>query len=295
MDGRPVNLLSLLRSVTETLRKAGVPSPAVDAEMLIAHVLEIPRSDIHLEPGRQLSPSEQGLVEDLAHRRRMRVPLQYLTGESEFMSLTFEAPEGVFIPRPETETLVEALIERIEERSRPPGVMLDLGTGSGVIAVSLAAHLKSGLVVGSDVSRLAVEIAGRNAILNGVDRLTQFVAGEGLGPFRTAAGGVRHAGFDVVACNPPYVSSAEIDNLEPEVRDHEPRIALDGGSNGLEFIESILPRIPSIIVKGGIVGFEIGETQAGPVREVFLGVGLGGVEVVNDLNGKARVVIGRGA
>jgi release factor glutamine methyltransferase len=295
VEARRVNLSSLLMSVRGTLEKAGVPSPAVDAEILISHALDIPRSHIHLEPGRHLSASEKNLIEDLARRRAMRIPLQYVIGESEFMSLTFKVPKGVFIPRPETEILVEALIERAEGRSRPPGMMLDLGTGSGVIAVSLAVHFNAGLVVGSDVSRLAVEIAGQNAILNGVARLTQFVVGDGLSPFGTAAGGERHARFDVVACNPPYVSSAEIDDLEPEVRDHEPRIALDGGANGLEFIESILPRIPSIIVRGGIAGIEIGETQAGPVTEIFRSAGLRGIEVVEDLNGKARVVIGRGA
>jgi release factor glutamine methyltransferase len=295
VGGRRVNLSSLLRLVKESLESAGVPSPSVDAEILISHALKIPRSSIYLEPGMDLSPSDQSLVEDLARERGMRVPLQYVMGECEFMSLTFKVTKGVFIPRPETEVLVEALLERIEGRSGRPGTILDLGTGSGVIAVSLAAHFGAGLVIGSDISPLAVEIAGQNAILNGVDDRTRFVLGDGLDCFRAVRGGQGEGRFDVVACNPPYVGSGEIDMLEPEVRDHEPRVALDGGVSGLEFIEDILPRIPSILVRGGIVGLEIGETQAGRVTDILRGAGFKRIEVIEDLNGKARVVVGRGA
>ena len=263
--------------------------------MILSHVLRIPRNRLHLEPHREITHYEERVVDGHVQRRVMRVPLQYTTGECGFMSLTLKVRPGVFIPRPETEVLVEALMERIEAASRRPGMVLALGTGSGAIGLSLAAHFRAGLVVATDISQLAVEIARGNAIMNSVDHLARFVVGDGLG-FLRAAPGVAGAGeFDVVACNPPYVRSAEIEELEPEVRDYEPRVALDGGPSGLDFIEGILPGIPSILVRGGIAGVEIGETQAEQVTAIFRRTGFQNIEVIEDLNGKDRVVIGRRA
>ena len=183
-----MNLSSLLRSVRKSLEAAGVPSPGVDAELLLSHGLRISRSEIYLEPARELSPAEESLVVDLARERAKRVPLQYVTGECEFMSLTFKMKEGVFIPRPETEVLVEAMIERIEADSLKSHAMLDLCTGSGAIAVSLACHFKAGLVLASDISPLAVEIARENAILNGVNEIMRFAVSDGLSAFGSVAG-----------------------------------------------------------------------------------------------------------
>ncbi len=290
-----MNLSSLLRSVRKSLEAAGVPSPGVDADLLVSHGLKIPRSGLYLDPARELSPAEESLVMDLARERAKRLPLQYVTGECEFMSLTFKMKEGVFIPRPETEVLVDAMTERIEADSLKSHVMLDLCTGSGAIAVSLACHFKTGLVVASDISPLAVEIARENAILNGVNDIMRFVVGDGVGSLGSITRSDCEHGFDAITCNPPYVGSAEIDELDPEIRDHEPRIALDGGDTGLEFIESMLPRIASILTGRGIVGFEIGETQAVPVEAMFKNAGFEMTEVVKDLNGKDRVIIGRRA
>jgi len=294
-DDQRLNLSSLLRSVRKSLDVAGVPSPGVDAELLLSHGLKISRSDIYLEPARELSPAEESLVLDLARERAKRVPLQYVTGECEFMSLTFKVKEGVFIPRPETEVLVDAMIERIEADSLKSHAMLDLCTGSGAIAVSLACHFKAGLIVASDISPLAVEIARENAILNGVNDIMRFVVSDEVASIGSIVRSDREDGFDAITCNPPYVGSAGIEELELEIRDHEPRIALDGGDTGLEFIESMLPRIASILTGRGIAGFEIGETQAGPVEAMFKNAGIERTEVVKDLNGKDRVVIGRRA
>jgi release factor glutamine methyltransferase len=292
-DDQRLNLSSLLRSVKQSLEVAGVPSPGVDAEILLSHVLKIPRSGIHLEPARELSRAEETSVLSLARRRAKRIPLQYVTGECEFMSRTFKLKEGVFIPRPETEVLVDGMTERIEADSPQPHLILDLGTGSGAIAVSLACHFETGRVIASDISPLAVEIARENAILNGVNDIMRFVVSDGLDSFGAFPRMDREGGFDAIACNPPYVGCAEIEQLEPEIRDHEPRIALDGGDSGLVFIESMLPRIASILTRHGIAGFEIGETQAGPVEGIFKGAGFERIEVIKDLNGKDRVVIGR--
>lgn len=288
-----MNLSSLLASVKASLENAAVPSPRVDAEIIVSHALGIPRARIYVDADRPVTASEESSVLELARERAKRVPLQYVTGECGFMSLTFKVARGVFIPRPETETLVESLIRQVGAMPKSPRRMLDIGTGCGVIAISLAKYLDPALVVGTDISYLAVDIAKENAILNGVQDVTRFVVSDGLRPIRRESGTGDAGLFDVIACNPPYVASAEIDGLEPEVRGHEPRMALDGGANGFRFIEGILPLAASILADGGLIGFEIGQTQSGFVTNLFRQAGLQDVEVSKDLSGRDRVVTGR--
>jgi release factor glutamine methyltransferase len=288
-----VNLSSLVGVVRESLEKAGIPSPVVDAESIVSHVLGIPRSHIYLEPERPVGWQDESRILVMAGERGRRVPLQYIIGECEFMSLPFKVRRGVFIPRPETEVLVEALAGRAAEMDRGSIKILDLGAGSGVIGVSLAALLKPDIVVATDISMLAMKTAVENAILNGVQDTVQFVVGDGLSFVKGLATLGKAQGFDLVACNPPYVPSGEIAGLEPEVRDHDPRPALDGGAGGLEFIERIVPELPSIMNEGGIVGFEMGASQADMVRAVFERSGIGSLEILQDLSGRDRVITGR--
>jgi release factor glutamine methyltransferase len=284
-----LNITSLLLDLRRTLASAGVPSPEVDAEQLIGHALGMRRSEIYLSGGRrEVTPDERAAVMDLASRRARRVPLQYLLGECEFMSMPFKIKEGVFIPRPETEVLVEVILERCRDRQRPVRRVLDLGTGCGVVGISLARYLSPDFVLSTDVSFNALEIARANAILNRVDTVTRFVMGDGLNPLR----GIPAVGFDVVACNPPYVESDEIRGLQPEVRDHEPRAALDGGPDGLRFIAGMLPGLTSILSVGGLAAVEIGAGQGRRVRGLFRKAGLERVAVAKDLAGLDRVVAG---
>ncbi|MFZ1948069.1 MAG: methyltransferase, partial [bacterium] len=166
--------------------------------------------------------------------------------------------------------------------------VLDLATGSGAIAVSLARYLAPEIVVATDVSEAAAALARDNASLNGVADVVAVVVAEGLAAFRDA--GTR-SGFDVVVCNPPYVATGEIEGLQPEVRDYEPRVALDGGASGLDFFAGVLPDLPSILRGPGVVAFEIGAAQAAEVSAIFSGAGLGPVEVVRDLAGRDRIVL----
>jgi release factor glutamine methyltransferase len=284
-----VTLSSLLAAVRQTLRSYGVINPDVEAETIIAHVLGLKRTEIYLEPGRQVDPGDHVRILEIVGERERRFPLQYLLGEVEFMGLPLRMRQGVFIPRPETEILVETLIARAAGAGAVRNI-LDVGTGSGAIAVALAKYLKPQMVVALDVSREAAELTQTNARLNGVARVVAPVVGDGLAPIRSA--GEARAVFDLVVTNPPYVETAEIDRLQPEVRDYEPRLALDGGADGLAFIAGVLPGIPSILRKGSIVAFEIGATQAEAVSGLFGRAGLREIEVVRDLAGRDRIILG---
>jgi release factor glutamine methyltransferase len=292
VDGKAVKLSSLVASVKDLLRNAGISAADVESDWIVSHVLGMPRSGLYLDPARDVSAGEEVLVRELAGRRSRREPLQYVLGRCEFMALPFAIPRGVFIPRPETEVLVEAIIERAQSMDEPVVRILDLGTGSGIVAVTLARLLNADFIVASDISQAAVEIARENAILNAVSDRVRVVAAEGLG-FLSKEVDSGGPGFDLVACNPPYVETGQIAKLEPEVRDHDPRIAIDGGQDGFRFIEGILPEVPSIVREGGLVAFEIGATQAERARQIFGRSGMSRVEVLKDLSGRDRVIIGR--
>ncbi len=292
-----MSLASLIRSLEEVFRGSGVPSPRVDAEILAAHVLGLSRTDVHLGGGMEVSRADEERIRALARRRAARYPLQYLTGECEFHSLAFLVREGVFIPRPETEVLVEAVACRLEAGGRRPRNLLEIGTGTGVICISPARALgwnAAGTggprVVATDISFEAVETAALNAAKHGVENLMQFAVGDGIGFLKGVGGG---EGFDVFVCNPPYVAASEIAGLQPEVRDHEPRAALDGGKDGLEFMRRIIPALPSILAGGALAAFETAPDQAGAVTRLLREAGALETEVVRDLSGRDRVTIAR--
>jgi release factor glutamine methyltransferase len=302
-----VNIASLVARVREVLVEAGVPSPEVDAEILVGLALGLTRSQVHLNAGDEVSGAQEERALELARKRCCRIPLQHLAGEVEFWSRRFKVRPGVFIPRPETETLVRAVAGMVmgEEggagAGRVPGVettsrevplrILDLCTGTGVVGVTLASLSQRTHVIATDISFEAVELARENAIMNGVASRMDFIVGDGLS-FLEAAGGWDPR-FDVIVFNPPYVESGAIDQLEPEVRDHDPRAALDGGPDGLRFIEGILPGAASSLKEGGLLAFEIGETQGEGARQLVKAAALEFKEVVKDLAGKDRIVIGR--
>jgi release factor glutamine methyltransferase len=284
-----VKVASLVAKIREMLSEAGVPSPEVDAEILVGLATGWTRTRLHLNAQDQVSEGRLQRAFELARQRSKRIPLQHLTGEVEFFSLPFKVRPGVFIPRPETEGLV-MMITAITFRSRPIRV-LDICTGSGVIGVTIAHRLKNASVVATDISYEAVELARENAIMNGVASRMDFIVGDGLDFLSREGEGAPL--FEVITCNPPYVESGAIDGLEPEVRDHDPRIALDGGPDGLEFIEGILPRAASLLTwQIGILGFEIGDGQGARAKKLMEANGLECQMVMPDLAGRDRYVIG---
>jgi release factor glutamine methyltransferase len=251
--------------------------PRRDADLILAHVLRCDQAALLTHPERMLSANEAEQFETLLKRRLASEPVQYLTGTQEFFGLLFEVSPDVLIPRPETEHLVEAVLERFERDAHPR--IVDVGTGSGAIAVAIAHALPRSRVTAVDLYPAALEIARRNAERHGViDRVTLLQS-----DLLAAAGSTE---FDVVVSNPPYIADAEV--LEPQVANYEPRSALYAGPTGLEIYQRLIPQAHRVLKKEGWLMMEIGYGQ-----EAALGAMLGGwseVSFLPDLQGIARVV-----
>lgn len=270
----------------ETLRAARVrlaatsKLPRRDAELLLEHVLGCDATALLTHPERILSTAELEQFDRLVERRLASEPMQYLTGEQEFIGLRFEVSPAVLIPRPETEHLVEAVLERFEREEAVR--IVDVGTGSGAIAVALAHALPHSRVTAVDLYPAALEVAHRNAQRHGVvDRLT-------LLPSDLLAS-IDTADFDVVVANPPYIASGEV--LEPQVANYEPHSALYAGPTGLEIYERLIPQAARVLKPGGWLMLEIGYGQSAAVWNLMHG--WAGVTLVNDLQGIPRVVLGQ--
>ncbi|MDO4261997.1 MAG: peptide chain release factor N(5)-glutamine methyltransferase [Eubacteriales bacterium] len=270
----------LLRGGKETLRRAGVPEWELDAWYLLEHVTGCTRNEYFLHPERKVSLEQEERYRELLRRRSLREPLQYLTGEQEFMGLSFRVCPDVLIPRQDTEILVE----EVSKTLKPGDRILDLCTGSGCILISLLKLYgqRGGLTgVGADLSGAALETARGNARRLGVE--AEFVQGDLFGPVVGA--------FDVIVSNPPYIPEAVVGTLQPEVKDHEPVCALDGGGDGLSFYRRIAVESPAFLRPGGRLYLEIGYDQAEAVSGL-LAERFRDVRIVKDLAGLDRVVCG---
>lgn len=254
---------ALLSWTTDYLHKKGVePREArLEAQVLLGHVLSCPRIELVARSDEEPTDDQKAGFKDLIRRRVDGWPVAYLVGRREFYLLTFEVSPAVLIPRPDTETLVLEALRLL--KGRPGPRVLDLGTGSGCIAVSLAYQCKGATVAAVDVSPDALEVARRNAARHGVADRVAFHRGDLFAPL--AAG----AAFDLIVSNPPYVTPAELAGLAPEVRDHEPRVALDGGPDGLAFYRRIAADAGRFLAPGGVVLVEVGWTQDAAVRALF--------------------------
>jgi release factor glutamine methyltransferase len=254
--------------------------PRRDAEWLLEHALGCDQTALMTHPERVLSAAELEQFERLVERRLASEPMQYLTGEQEFFGLRFEVSPAVLIPRPETEHLVEAMLERF---TREDAVrIVDVGTGSGAIAVTLAHALPHSRVTAVDLFPAALEVARRNAERHGViHRLTLLTS--------DLLAGVAGGGFDAVVANPPYIAVEEV--LERQVADYEPHSALYAGPTGLEIYERLIPQAARVLTPGGWLMLEIGYGQSAAVQNLMNG--WAGVTLVNDLQGIPRVVLGQ--
>lgn len=290
-----------LRVATERLVEAGIPTPRLDAEVLLAHVLGARREHLYAHPERRLDAGEYAAYQAALERRLTRLPVAYITGRKEFMSLEFLVDENVLIPRPETETLVEAVIERLrgheaEARDggggRAPVIVADIGTGSGAIAVSVAWFVRHASLIAVDISPGALRVARENARRHGVEDRIEFLEGDLLSPL---AGRGLEGGIHAVVSNPPYLSRRMMASLPPEVA-KEPRAALAGGDAGLDFAQAILDGARAYLAADGFVALEVGHDQAETVRRLAVDeFGYGGVDVIRDYAGVERVVIARTA
>ena len=279
-------LIEVLRLSTSFLAQRGSESPRLDAELLTAHSLGLRRLDLYLQFDRPLREDELAPMRELLRRRAAGEPVAYLVGEREFYGRPFRVSGAVLIPRPDTETLVEAALRWARARGgATPLRIADAGTGSGCIALTMAAELPEATVVASDISAEALEVARDNAQRLGVGARVTFVQGEWASPLRS------RAPFDMLLSNPPYVSDDEVGELAVDVRNYEPRGALAAGAGGMAAYDALLSDAPALVAADGYVGLEVDPRRAGAVAELVARAWpAAAVRRVCDLTDRERVV-----
>jgi len=281
-----MTVLKALNWATDYLKEHRVENPRLNAELLLARSMRLSREELYIRLHDQAMEEEIKTLEGLIRRRGSGEPLQYILGHQEFWSIDLKVDPRVLIPRPETERLVEealSILAKISSKKIPS--VLELGTGSGAIAISLAKEVKNIFLVATDLSGDALMVAKDNARQAGVSDKIGFVKGDLLNPF--------HPGetFDLILSNPPYISDSEIKDLSREVRNHEPLIALKGGKDGLEFYRKLISQTSSYLKRGGRLLLEVGNNQAPSISEMIEAEGgFERPERVKDLSGTERVV-----
>lgn len=282
---------SLLQVTAGYFDGKGVESARLNAERLLADVLGLSRIELFMQHDRPVLGPELDRYRDLVRRRAGGEPLQTILGETEFYSRSFKVEPGVFIPRPETERLVEIAASLLApgDRNLLQPVAVEIGTGTGVIAVSLALELPRLMVWATDLNPAAVDLAKRNAHRHGVEGRVEVLRGSRFDPLPAHLKG----GVDLLVSNPPYIASAEIAGLAREVADHDPRLALDGGADGLDFYRALAHGLAGWLRPGGLVALEIGAEQGLAVPAIFAASGVMDLVVHKDYAGRDRIVTGR--
>lgn len=273
-------VLKILTWTKEYLAGKGIENARLEAEWLLCEALSLDRVGLYLNFDKPLQESELAAYRSMVTRRAKREPLQHILGTQEFMGLQFMTTAAALIPRHDTEVLVSEALKAVPA----PRSVLDIGTGSGCVAIALAKVLPEATVVSADISPEAIELAIRNAELNTVS--VDFRQGSLYEP-------VSNQRFDLIVSNPPYIPAADIETLQPEVRDFEPRLALDGGSDGLDFYRQITANAPEHLDPGGWLLVEVGAGQSGEVTEMFAKNGFSDIFSAKDPGGIERVVGGR--
>ncbi len=283
------NIFDLLTDSSKFLSEKGIENPKLNAEQLLRHTLDMNRVDLYLNQDRSLTETEMSELESYLKRRAAREPLQYILNEVEFMSLPFFVDKNVLIPRPETEILVENTLQKCEEKfaSRNRIEILEFGTGSGCISVSVAKYSKNTRITSFDISKGALKVAKKNAQLNGVDERIQFVNQDFTSP---EIANTFPDKFDVLVSNPPYISPAGFEDLPAEIKNFEPAIALSDNRDGLSFYRKIAELASELIKASGFILLELGLGQAEAVEEIFVKTGLCNVNTFQDLNQIDRVL-----
>ena len=282
MMQRNWKLLDILSETSSFFAGRDIENPRLQAEILLADVLGLRRLDLYLEFERPLTAAEVNAYREHVKKRLQGMPVQYITGEVGFRELVLVVSEAVLIPRPETEILVQVVLDRLATVESPR--VLDLGCGSGAIAISLAREHPTTQVVATDITPEALEVTRQNAELNAVSERLTLLCGD-------LFEAVPEERFDAIASNPPYVPRNDIAHLAPEVRNHEPHQALDGGADGLDYYRRIAAEAPALLAPTGFLALEVGDTQSTPVSSLLTEAGFSTVEIHPDLNDIPRVVL----
>lgn len=296
-----MTVLEIIQRSAPFLEQKGVESPRLQIELMLAHVLKLPRLKLYLNFDRALSEPELAALREMVKRRAAREPLQHILGSTSFCGLEIKSTRAALVPRPETELLAERAWKFLRapacgpqdagpEAGAPelePSLVLDLGTGTGCLALALAKNAPAAHVHAVDVSPDALALARENAAAGGLSERITFHLGDA---FAALPAGLR---FDLVVSNPPYIASAEIATLEPEVRDFDPRLALDGGGDGLEFYRRLAREAAPFLKPGARMMVEFGDGQAGDLKKIFSGEKWIVDEIVADYSARPRILIAR--
>ncbi len=279
-----MTVLEAIQKSTDFLGKKGVESPRLQAELLLAHALKMPRMKLYLNFERALTPAETDALRDFVKRRGQHEPLQHITGSASFCGYEIAVSRHALVPRPETELLAVAGWQFLSTLNSQPSTALDFGTGTGCIAIALAAKCPNAKITALDVSAEALELARQNAAANKVSERIEFVEGNDFARLsqwwgerprepkhntQSGSSGVSPHQFDLIISNPPYIPSAEIATLEPEVRDFDPRAALDGGADGLDFYRMFAAQAKPLLKPDGKIMLEFGDGQADAICKLF--------------------------
>lgn len=283
---KEMTVLEILNWATQHLADHEIESPRLNAELLLARSLHLSREGLYVRFKNEIDERERETFEKLIRRRVLGEPLQYILGHQEFWSFDLKVDPRVLIPRPETELLVEQALSILSAASRERSFsVLEIGTGSGAVAISLAKEVKGIFLVATDISLGALILAKENAKSAGILSQIKFVNGDLWHPFK------KGAPFDLILSNPPYISHSEIEGLATEVKDYEPKIALDGGEEGMEFYRKMASEASLYLRKGGWLLLEVGQGQGPRVAELLeRGKDFFEPEIVPDLAGIGRVV-----
>lgn len=263
-----MTVLEVIRKSADYLAKKGVESPRLQAELLLAHTLKMPRMKLYLDFERVLTEAELAPLRERVRRRGSREPLQHIVGNVSFCGIEIAVNPHVLIPRPETELLAERgwkFLQSLAAAGVAEPAALDFGTGSGCLAVALAVQCPSSRILAADISAETLRTASANAEAHGAASRICFFQSDGLVPLADKGP------FHLVISNPPYIPTTEITSLEPEVRDFDPRTALDGGPDGLDFYRQIAAEVPALLAPGGRCMLEFGDGQADALRAIFTG------------------------
>lgn len=299
-----VTVLEVIQRSTEFLTRKGVDSPRLQAELLSAHVLGMPRMQLYLNFERALAGSEQDQLRELVKRRGDREPVQHIVGSTNFCGFELQVSRAALVPRPETELLAEQGWIFLNQRAQrlpalaeapsgqqtavaPIPTALDFGTGTGCLAIALSKQCPEGRVVALDIEPAALELARRNAEQLQVSGKIEFLLGDGFAALKPGSS------FDLIVANPPYIPTAEIEQLDPEVRQFDPQRALDGGVDGLLFYRLLASKAGEFLNPNGRLMVEFGDRQEVPLAELFKGENWIVEQILNDYTQRPRILIAR--
>ena len=278
-----LTLVKAWTAAKDRLKDAGIDQPSIDARLMLEVAAGVTRTEIVTDPYRELTAEQMTMLDEFLARRARREPVSHIIGRKGFWKILLQVNKNVLTPRPETEVIVDEVLKAFPENMGFS--MLDLGVGSGTILLAVLAERPAAKGLGVDASDEALAVARDNAANLDLNNRAAFLHGDWTA-------GLGDASFDLVVSNPPYIPTAVIDTLEPEVRDHEPRLALDGGPDGLDAYRLLAPEILRVLKPGGMFAVEIGYDQSKDVEALFREAGAQQVRTVKDLSTHDRVVTG---